>query len=90
MNFAVSACKRKGLPKLAAYPMAQALWLQDRIAGSGRAQTAQHSEVTTCSNFDDRFDEFWKQLQLDYLRPLSRRSFRAVLTVALCVAFGAT
>jgi hypothetical protein len=49
------------LAKALSYPLAAAVFLKDRLVKTDLRET--DVEVTACSGFDDRFDDFWEVLQ---------------------------
>ena len=61
--FVKSCLKRQGYPLASAlsYPLSAALLLRERFTGS--AVSPGDVEVCACSNFDERFDDFWNELR---------------------------
>jgi hypothetical protein len=53
--------KNVPLAKALSYPLAAAVFLKDRLAKADLR--ASDVEVTACSGFDDRFDDFWEILK---------------------------
>jgi hypothetical protein len=61
--FVKSFLKRQGKPFASAlsYPLSAALLLRERFTGT--AVSPGDVEVHACSNFDERFDDFWNELR---------------------------
>lgn len=77
-EFLEAVLERKGWPKLLAYPGSAALVLREMVLKPRRAM-GQPSELSFCSNFDERFDVFWKELQEEYPNRLLATRSREVL-----------
>jgi 3-oxoacyl-(acyl-carrier-protein) synthase/acyl carrier protein/GNAT superfamily N-acetyltransferase len=72
-GFVHSALQRKGLPKALSYPAQAGLAVRDMLLRSGPKRAAH--EVKSCTEFDERFDTFWDELQRTYpARFLANRS----------------
>jgi hypothetical protein len=51
-------------PRVLSYPAAASLFIRDRIAGRMGIEThGSRFRVEVCSDFDHRFDDFWKELE---------------------------
>lgn len=51
------------LPTFVTYPVAAALFCADRLRDSGLSRNGRPFEIELCSTFDERFDEFWQELE---------------------------
>ncbi len=72
--------KKPSMPKVASYPAALALWSKDfrnRARVTSRASSAQSVEI--CTVFDDRFDDFWNELRVEYPDKLLAERNRSTL-----------
>lgn len=58
------ALRMPAAPSLLRYPAAVTLFLDDRVRRRARVQSC-GVEVTACSSFDDRFDDFWRRLRIE-------------------------
>jgi hypothetical protein len=56
------AMKMPAAPRIAAYPAGAALFIADQFRRRPHVFTI-GPEVTTCSSFDERFDDFWHRLK---------------------------
>jgi len=63
-GFAASACRRKEISTIAQYPGATLLAAQDQWTGGNNWLRQEHREVEECMGFDERFEEFWRELQI--------------------------
>ena len=78
--FVKSVLKRQGKPfaNALSYPLSAALLLKERFTGS--ALSPGDVEVRACSNFDERFDDFWNELRRRHPHLLLAVRTREVMT----------
>ena len=64
-GFSQSALTMKSIPlaKVMSYPVSAALFCWDRFSDPGLRVNGASSEIELCSDFDNRFDEFWEELK---------------------------
>src|ERR1700685_276793 len=60
-------------------PLSAALFLRDRIEGRFWKTRCNGTEANFCSEFDERFDDFWQQLRLNFPRRLLANRSREML-----------
>jgi hypothetical protein len=65
-GFLASGLSKRGWPKVLASPGAAVLSLKDKIAGRNSWMGQRQEGVQPASSFDERFDEFWGELQRTY------------------------
>ncbi len=64
-DFAQSSLRAKSVPmaSLASYPAAAVFFLLDKVLGHNRRRLSCAVAVAVCNCFDNRFDDFWRQLR---------------------------
>jgi len=62
-GFSASLLNRKEFsgPRVWSYPLAAGLFVRDQLANKTLRNQPGHTEVEFCTQFDERFDDFWKQ-----------------------------
>lgn len=78
-GFLASGLSKRGWPKLLAYPASAALLLKERLTRGDSWIRQNHQEIQTCSGFDERFDQFWDELQRTYPERFLANRSREVL-----------
>jgi hypothetical protein len=78
-GFLGSVLKTKSLPKAFSYAGAPVLWVRDKLLKSHSWAGRNGIPVERLETFDERFDEFWEELQRDYpQRLMATRSQEAL------------
>lgn len=64
-GFAATALTKREIPlaRLLRYPLAMALFCEDRFRKGRRLLRPNEIKVEVCNQFDNRFDDFWEQLK---------------------------
>jgi len=64
-GFSASLLCRKEFfgPRMWSYPLAAGLFVRDRLANRGTRTKPEPAQVEWCTQFDERFDQFWEQLR---------------------------
>jgi hypothetical protein len=65
-GFLASGLSKRGWPKIMATPAAAVLTLKDKLTGGNSWVRQNVRPVQICSSFDERFDQFWVELQRTY------------------------